>query len=112
MRVASDVARQTNVLVYTIGLGPDANDSVLTSLTQPGGKYYKAPNPSDLNGIYSSISLELSSQLSLKYNSGTHVARTYELVTVQVKYTSKDGQVIIQTIRYRPSIAALISPRL
>jgi tight adherence protein C len=110
LRVAADVARGANALVYTIGVGPDANDSVLTSLAEPGGKYYKAPNPSDLKGIYSAISLELSSQLSLKYNSGTHVSRSYELITVQVKYTSKEGQVIVQTVRYRPSIAALIEP--
>lgn len=109
-RVATDVARQANALVYTIGLGPDAVDSVLKSLAEPSGKYYKAPSGTDLAGIYNAISLELSSQLLLKYTSTTHIARTYELVSVQVKYTSKDGQVIIRTIRYRPPRAALIEP--
>jgi tight adherence protein C len=108
-RVASDVARQAGALVYTIGLGPDANDGILTSLAEPGGKYYKAPSGSDLAGIYNAISLELSSQIILHYDSTTRVSRTYELVTIQVKYTAADGQVIVQTIRYRPSTAALIS---
>jgi tight adherence protein C len=107
-RVASDVARQAGALVYTIGLGPDANDGILRSLAEPGGKYYKAPSGSDLAAIYSAISLELSSQLILKYNSTTRVSRTYQLVSVQVKYTAKDGQVFVQTIRYRPARAALI----
>jgi tight adherence protein C len=110
LRVASDVARQQNALVYTIGVGPDANDSVLTSLAEPGGKYYKAPAPSDLAGAYDAISRELSSQMILRYNSGTRVTRTYDLVTLQVKYTAKDGQVITQTVRYRPSIASLLQP--
>jgi tight adherence protein C len=107
-RVAADVARQVGALVYTIGLGPDANDSTLKSLAEPGGKYYKAPSGADLAGIYNAISVELSSQLILKYNSTTRVARTYELVSVQVKYTAKDGQVIVQTIRYRPARSALM----
>jgi tight adherence protein C len=107
-RVASDVARQVGALVYSIGLGPDANDGILTSLAEPGGKYYKAPSGADLAGIYNAIALELSSQIILNYNSTTRVARTYQLVSVQVKYTAADGQVIVQTIRYRPSTAALI----
>ena len=110
LRVATDVARQQNALVYTIGVGPDANDDVLKNLAEPGGKYYKAPAPSDLIGVYNAIAQELSSQLILRYNSSTHVDRTYDLVTVLVKYTSKDGQVLMQTIRYRPSIGALIEP--
>lgn len=109
-RVAGDVARQALALVYTIGLGPDANDAVLTSLVEPGGKYYKAPSETDLAGIYNAISQELSAQLFLTYNSITRVSRTYQLVSVEVKYTSKDGQVIVQTIRYRPPRAALIEP--
>jgi tight adherence protein C len=110
LRVASDVAKQQDALVYTIGVGSDADDNVLTTLAQTGGKYYKAPAPSDLAGIYKAISLELSSQIILRYSSTTHVTRTYDLVTVQVKYTAKDGQVMIQNIRYRPSLAALIEP--
>jgi tight adherence protein C len=109
-RVAADVARQAAALVYTIGLGPDANDGVLTSLVEPGGKYYKAPSETDLAGIYNAISQELSAQLFLSYNSNTRVSRTYQLVSVEVKYTSKDGQVIVQTIRYRPPVAALVEP--
>lgn len=107
--VATEVARASGALVYTIGLGPDAKDSILTSLSAPsGGKYYKAPAPADLQGIYTAISLELSSQFLLKYNSATQVDRPYKLVTVQLKYVSPSGQLIVKSLRYRPSVAALL----
>src|SRR5256885_1081703 len=39
--VAAEVARSAGALVYTIGLGPSANDQVLKSLSEPtGGKYF------------------------------------------------------------------------
>jgi tight adherence protein C len=108
--VSAEAARRANALVYTIGLGPDANDAVLTSLTVPsGGQYYKAPAAADLQGVYTSISLQLSSQLLLKYTSATRVDRTYKLVTVQIKYTSHSGEVLVKSVRYRPSLAALIA---
>ena len=108
-RVASDVAKQSNSLVYTIGLGPDANDTVLKGMSEPsGGKYFKAPTGSELQGIYAAISLELSSQLLLKYNSTTRVERAYELVSIIVKYTSKSGQVIVKSVRYRPPPSAVV----
>lgn len=108
-RVAADVAKQSNAFVYTIGLGPDANDTVLKGMSEPtGGKYYNAPSGAELQGIYTAISMELSSQLLLKYNSSTRVERPYQLVNLVVKYTSKSGQVIIKAVRYRPPIAAVI----
>jgi tight adherence protein C len=106
--VAAEAARRSNALVYTIGLGADANDAILTSLSAPsGGLYYKAPAPEDLKGVYDAISLQLSSQLILKYNSTTQVERSYKLISVQVKYTSKSGQVLVKSLRYRPPLAAL-----
>jgi tight adherence protein C len=109
-RVAADVARQANALVYTIGLGPDAQDQVLTALAEGGGRYYKAPQPSDLQGIYNAIAVELSAQLLLRYNSTTRVTRTYQLVTIEVKWKGPDGAEVAKTVRYRPSRAALVQP--
>jgi tight adherence protein C len=107
--VAADVAKEAGALVYAIGLGPDANDAVLRSLTEPsGGKYYKAPTAADLQAIYAAISVELDSQLFLRYRSATRVSRSYELVKVQVKYTAPDGQVLVRTVSYRPPTAALL----
>ncbi len=111
LAAAAQVAKQTGALVYTIGLGPDANDSVLKSLSQPtGGRYYKAPSAADLAGIYNAISIELDSQLFLKYKSNTLIARSYESVKVEVKYTPPAGQPLVKTISYRPPNAAIITP--
>src|SRR5688500_13432654 len=110
-RVAADVAQKSGALVYTISLGADAVDGVLKGLSEPtGGKYYKAPGPGDLEAIYRSISLELSAQMRLRYASTTHVERSYRLVTVQMQYKDKAGQVVVRTIRYRPPPAALLAP--
>lgn len=106
--VAATVARDTGALVYTIGLGSDANDGVLRSLSQPsGGKYYKAPSAADLAGIYNAISIELDSQLFLNYKSSTTVDRSYELVQVEVKYIAPDGQALVKTVSYRPPPPAI-----
>src|SRR5436190_11453017 len=111
-RVAADTAKQTGALVYTIGLGPDANDSVLSAVADPtGGKYFKAPSADDLNGIYNAISIELDSQLFLKYKSSTHLDRSYQLITVEVKYTAPGGQVVSQKITYRPRASLITSPQ-
>ncbi len=106
--VAANVARGSGALVYTIGLGPDANDKILTDLATPsGGKYYKAPSADDLGAIYSAISTELNSQVFIRYKSTTQVQRRYELVHLTVTYTAPDGQVIRQTIAYRPPETAV-----
>jgi tight adherence protein C len=109
--IAADIAKQAGALVYTIGLGPDANDGVLTGLAEPsGGKYYKAPSPADLGAIYNAISIELDSQLFLKYKSTTRLDRSYQLIHVEVKYTSPSGQVVTQQINYRPRVSAAVVP--
>lgn len=108
---AADVARGTGALVYTIGLGPEPNGAVLTGLANPsGGKYYQAPGPADLTSIYTAISLELDSQLILKYRSDTRVDRSYKLVRVEVTYASPAGGTVTQKISYRPPPAAVIVP--
>ena len=109
--VAAEVARQAGALVYTIGLGPSANDGMLSALAEPsGGKYYKAPSAKDLDAIYKAISIELDSQLFLKYKSTTRLERSYQLIHVEVTYTSPTGQVITRQISYRPRVAAAVAP--
>lgn len=113
-RVASDVAQKTGALVYTIGLGPDAVDSVLKELSEPsGGRYYKAPSSTDLTAIFDAISLELSSQMVLRYTSTTRMERSYKLVSVQVKYVGDGGGGVVgveRTIRYRPPPTSVLQP--
>jgi tight adherence protein C len=108
-RTAADVAQQSGALLYTIGLGAEPNGTVLTALAEPtGGKYYPAPSTNDLAAIYNAISLELDSQLFLRYKSATQVQRSYQLVTVEVKYTAPDGQIVSKAITYRPPPAAVV----
>ncbi len=58
---AEDAAVASGALVYTIGLG-DINDLYLKRLASAtGGKYFRAPNASDLDQIYFEISKEITS---------------------------------------------------
>jgi len=53
-------AEVNNITIYTIGLGSSVKTAELTSYaTQTGGKYYPAPSPSDLAGIYTQIAGDL-----------------------------------------------------
>jgi tight adherence protein C len=108
---AATVAKQTGALVYTIGLGPDANDGVLGSLAAPsGGKYYKAPGADDLANIYSAIATEIASQIYLKYKSSAQVSRSYETVPIEIQYTGADGKTLSYKVTYRPPPKAVPSP--
>ncbi len=51
------LALNNKIRIFTIGLGTGINDADLQRIaTDTGGKYYKAPNPSVLVGIYKEIS--------------------------------------------------------
>src|SRR4051812_9937251 len=100
--VAADVAKNADVLVYTIGLGPDPNEAALKSLSEPsGGKYFRAPSAGDLDAIYKAISIDLNSQLVVTYHSNTQVERGYELIGVQVRY-KMPGIALADAVSYRP----------
>ena len=55
-----DYAKTNGIKIYTVGLGSDVNGAELLSYaTQTGGKYYAAPSPSQLAGIYKQIAGDL-----------------------------------------------------
>ena len=88
---AINYAIQNSLPIYTIGLGLSAGSTEEQHLqqiaSQTGGKYYLAPNSSQLLNIYQSISQQLSNQYIITYNtvSKTTTART---VTIRVTYSS------------------------
>ncbi|MDY0385952.1 MAG: VWA domain-containing protein [Methanolobus sp.] len=58
---AVDDAIANGITIYTIGLGKNLDESLLMDIAlETGGKYYNAPNSSELKDIYASIAQELS----------------------------------------------------
>jgi Mg-chelatase subunit ChlD len=54
-------ALDNGIVIYTIGLGNNLDESLLMHIaSETGGKYYNAPTSSELKGIYASIAQELS----------------------------------------------------
>lgn len=53
-RVIADV-RAANILVYTIGLGPDVDDANLQQIASDPAKYYRSPTGAELDGIYNEL---------------------------------------------------------
>ncbi|MEW5843478.1 MAG: VWA domain-containing protein, partial [Bacteroidota bacterium] len=89
MTDAINYAIQNSLPVYTIGLGFTAGSTSEQKLqqiaTQTGGKYYLAPNSSQLTAIYQSISQQLSNQYVITFNSTSKSTLT-RTVTIAVSY--------------------------
>jgi tight adherence protein C len=65
---ALDLAKQTEVPIYTIGLGSDASDTVLTRISdETSGRYFKAPRADDLAGIFKLLAQDVANQYELTY---------------------------------------------
>jgi hypothetical protein len=63
-------AKLAGIPVFTIGLGYQINETVLSRIAEgTGGKYYHAPEPKDLKSIYEEISGILSGQYVITYES-------------------------------------------
>ncbi len=100
MTVAINYAIQNSIPVYTIGLGLTAGSSDETNLqqiaSQTGGKYYLAPNSSQLLSIYQSISQQLNNQYLITYTSSSKVTIP-RAVSIIVTYS---GSTDIKTKTY------------
>ncbi len=57
---AAQEAANNTIIIYTIGLGDADNTTMWNIANITGGKYYYAPNSTDLEGIYQEIAEELS----------------------------------------------------
>jgi VWFA-related protein len=100
MTDAINYAISNSIPVYTIGLGISAGSTSETSLqsiaTQTGGKYYLAPNSSQLLSIYQSISQQLNNQYLITYTASTK-ATTTRTVSITVTY---NGSTDVKTKTY------------
>lgn len=57
---AATAARDSGIIIYTIGLGSGADNVTMTNIANiTGGKYYYAPSGAELNGVYTEIAREL-----------------------------------------------------
>ncbi|MCZ7556929.1 MAG: VWA domain-containing protein [Bacteroidia bacterium] len=98
---ARDAAVADDVMVYTIGLGNNIEENRLRQLAQDtGGKFFKAPQASDLDQIYAEINLSLISTgiCELRYFSPIDCWNGDE-VTVDVRANTTQG-VAAGTARY------------
>lgn len=63
-------ARDARLPIYTIGLGSEIDETALTRLAlSTGGTFQKTQTPSELAGLFKSISAQLKTQYSVKYDS-------------------------------------------
>jgi VWFA-related protein len=98
---ARDAAINEGVMVYTIGIGNDIEENGLRQLSQAtGGKYFNAPQASDLDQIYAEINLALISTgiCELRYVSPIDCWNGDE-VTIDVRANTTQG-VAAGTARY------------
>jgi VWFA-related protein len=67
-----DYVRDSNVAIFTIGLGADVRSATLKRVAQEtGGQYYEEPSGSDLARLYTDIAQSLQEEYSLTYRSST-----------------------------------------
>jgi VWFA-related protein len=65
-------AKETNVSIYTIGLGNQVFANILNQLAnETGGQYFAAPNSDQLAGIYGEIRDILNGQYQITYSSSS-----------------------------------------
>jgi tight adherence protein C len=65
---ALDLAKQGQVPIYTIGLGSDASDAVLTRMADETlGRYFKAPKAADLAAVFKLLAQDVQNEYELTY---------------------------------------------
>ncbi|MBN1975820.1 MAG: VWA domain-containing protein [Anaerolineae bacterium] len=67
-----EYVQDSNVVVFTIGLGADVQSATLARVArETGGQYYEEPSGSDLAQLYTDIARSLQDEYSLTYRSPT-----------------------------------------
>ncbi len=105
---AIDVARSSQIPVYTIALGFQADLEYLAELAdQTGGRAFQAPTPSELEALFLELSEVLRSQYVLTIDSGVAADGALHELTIEV---SADGGTALATgsftsLRIPPTIS-------
>lgn len=104
-RTFDDVIAQANrmaVPVYTIGLGSDADVTILQQLASTtGGHYYQAPTGDDLNQAFRLISRQLTSQLEVSWTSSARNIPDQQ-TAVQLTITPVGSSPLVANFTYSP----------
>ena len=72
-------AVDSNVQIFTIGIGVVNNVTLQQLATETGGQYFFAPGPADLATVYSTISEILSNEYTIEYNTSSAAGDTISL---------------------------------
>lgn len=96
-KTADDViaaAKETNIPLFTIGLGKEIDEAVLKKMaSESGGRYFTSPTSSDLAALYEEISAQLTGQYLLSYTTDlTERDGSWHRVVVKVAGAFGDKQ--------------------
>jgi len=95
-------AKESGIVIYSLGLGKNIETSVLESLArETGGRAYFPPTVEDLAEVYALVAKELRSQYSLSYTS-TNLQRNGEWRAVAVTVPDTDYTVRTKAGYYAP----------
>jgi len=84
-------AKELQLTVYTIGLGSDADSTLLQRIaTETGGKFYAAPDSSQLKELYQRIAEQLQKEYAVDFKSPRAYADGTQRL-VQITITLADG---------------------
>jgi VWFA-related protein len=89
-------AKETNVSIYTIGLGETVHAVILNQLAnETGGQYFAAPNSDQLAGIYQAIRDILDGEYKITYSSSSPTCVPF-MVNVVVDTNGFQGDAVKQ----------------
>jgi tight adherence protein C len=97
-------AVRDGIPVYAIGLGPGADSAALQSLAdRTGGRYYQAPQATDLAQIFRLISRQLTAQYEVSWVSSLQDAGGRD-VPVTISIDRPDGTQAVGSLTYQPPV--------
>jgi tight adherence protein C len=112
---ALDHARKAQVPIYTIGLGPNVDESMLTRMaSETAGRYFKAPTANDLMSVFQLLAVDIANQYEVTYFSPQSLVVGKQVsVVIQVKrpdFPPTQGQFTYIMPPALPSTPAPVDP--
>lgn len=98
-------ATENNVPVFTVGLNPADTDSLTQLAAGTGGRYFYAPDPSALAGIYAQLAALLKHQYVVSYSKGTSPNPEHTLEVIAESDSQVAGDILwVSTLPVQPSL--------